>query len=197
MTAIPGNPRPTSGVACLPLFLLLAWLPAVAWAAEKGFRLEQSEVLREPGHFLVNLHIDYRLSREMLDALRYGIPLEFRVEVELRRVGWLYDPRVAQRINQRRLEYHVLSGLYQVTDLQHDTQRSFALLREALQALGNLRRLRLATQAPATDSGYRLRARADLAVDALPAPLQPHAYLHPAWQSDLPWKELPPPKKNP
>ncbi len=193
--AEPDTPAPTgTGRRVLFASLLLAVLggfPMPGAQAAGGFRLKQAEVLREPRHFLVNLRIDYHLSPEMLDTLLHGIPLQLRVEVELRRLGWLYDPLVRRLNHQRRLEYHVLRGLYQVTDLQDDTRRYFAQLREALRSLGNLRRLHLALRTPSASSNYRMRARAGLVIDALPAPLQPRAYLHPSWRTALSWRELP------
>ncbi len=167
-------------------------LAAAAGAAEPGlFRITQADTRLADGVFLLSARIDYRLSPEALEALDSGVPLfvvlDIRVERQRR---WWWNSTVARLQQRYLLLYHALSEKYVVHSLNSGAQANYRSLAEALAALGRIEDLPL-MDSNLLESGadYRVRMRAYLDIEALPAPLQPLAYLSPGWRLQSEWRQ--------
>lgn len=167
-------------------------LAAAAGAAEPGlFRITEADTRLADGVFLLSARIDYRLSPEALEALDSGVPLfvvlDIRVERQRR---WWWNSTVARLQQRYLLLYHALSEKYVVHSLNSGAQANYRSLAEALAALGRIEDLPL-MDSNLLESGadYRVRMRAYLDIEALPAPLQPLAYLSPGWRLQSEWRQ--------
>ncbi len=174
------------------LWLAGLLLAAAAGAAEPGlFRVTTAETRLADGVFLLSARIEYRLSPEALEALDSGVPLfvvlDIRVERQRR---WWWNSTVARLQQRYLLLYHALSEKYVVHSLNSGAQANYRSLAEALAALGRVEDLPL-MDSNLLDPGaeYRVRLRAYLDIEALPAPLQPLAYLSPGWRLQSEWKQ--------
>ncbi|HTT08823.1 MAG TPA: DUF4390 domain-containing protein [Gammaproteobacteria bacterium] len=171
---------------CLPLAWQIA-LPATA-RAEPGIVVEAASARVEHDIYLVDARLRYELSEEARQALESGIPLTFTVEVEFReRRSYLWDPVVADSRHFLRLEYHVLSRSYLVSDLTIKTRQSFPQLQEALDALGTIHNMAVVERNLLDpNASYQARLSARLEIESLPAPLRPAAYFQSAWRIKSP-----------
>ena len=199
------SPLPTAiatlGGALRSLLLTSAWV-WVAVASAQPFVAPQ-ESGDEPGHFEVlsaraqlsggvyflDASIAYELSAEARKALDSGVPLTFRLDVELihpRR--WWFDNEDANLRQRYQLEYHLLSERYIVINVNSGDQASFASLSAALSYLGRIEHLPL-IDAAVLDEGrdYDLRLRAVLDVEQLPGPLRLLAFWRRDWSLSSGW----------
>jgi hypothetical protein len=145
------------------------------------------------GVYHLNAVIDYRLSTEALDALHSGVPLGFRLDIEIidpRR--WWFDNEGATLQQAYQLEYHALSERYLVLNSNSGEQESFASLRAALEYLGRIDRLPLIDTAVLDDDrGYYVRLRASLDQEQFPGPLRLLAFWRRDWSIASEWYRWP------
>jgi len=172
------------------LFLLFL-LPFPGHAADGRFVVSELRTQLVDGQYLMDASIDYRFSDTAQEALHNGVPLTLEVHVQLRRKGaWIWEEDVLEIKLRYQLRYQALAELYQVTDLQSNSQQSFATQAAALSALGHLRGVALIKQADLEKGKtYRLSVKTALDIEALPLPLRPTAYLTPSWNLASEWKE--------
>lgn len=164
------------------LWLLLGLsLTAVAWAS--AFKVQNATTRLERGVYRLYAKIDYSLSQAPLDALRNGVPLTFRLQMEvLRKREWLWDETVARFSQQYKLEYHVLTRQYVVTNHYSEERKSFPDAGKALGHLGEVENLPfIDAELLEPDETYYGRLRVTLDLDGLPAPLLLVAYLSEDW----------------
>lgn len=139
--------------------------------------------------YFVSADLELVLGDDVLEALENGVPLEFVFDLRVvhpRRFMW--DREILSLRRNRRIERHALADKYVVTDETTDKRAVFGSRSDALAALGHLADI-------AVDSSAHLRAarpvsarlRAQLDVEALPAPLRPIAYLSPSWHMSSNW----------
>ncbi len=193
----------TPGGALRSLFLASAWFWLAVANAQPFVAQQSQEVDDEPGHFEVlsaraqlvggvyflDASISYELSTEARRALDSGVPLSFRLDVELihpRR--WWFDNEDANLRQRYQLEYHLLSERYIVINVNSGDQTSFASLSAALSFLGRVEHLPL-IDAAVLDEGrdYDLRLRAVLDVEQLPGPLRLLAFWRRDWSLSSGW----------
>ncbi|MCP5419435.1 MAG: DUF4390 domain-containing protein [Gammaproteobacteria bacterium] len=166
-------------------------LTTVAWAST--FKVQNATTRLERGVYKLYAKIDYTLSKAPLEALHNGVPLTFRLQMEvLRKREWLWDETVASFSQLYELEYHVLARQYVVTNHYNDERKSFPDAGSALSFLGDIRNL------PFLDAGmlqadetYYGRVRVSLDLDNLPAPLLLVAYLSEDWFLNGNWYTWP------
>lgn len=177
--------------AALPLLLLALLLCAVSAHADDG---EQVQVLSATsdtydGWHVLDADIRFAFDEELLKALEHGVQLDIDVLVEIkRRRKVLWDPVVSSHRLGFTLQHHPLTGAYVVTQPVSGTRHEFSDVRDALRFLGTIRNYHL-LNAGLLDSGARydgyIMARLD--IDALPAPLQPVAYVSRKWRAESAW----------
>lgn len=167
----------------------------MAAAADKApaFRVLWADTQRSEGIYLLDARIDYRLARNLREALHNGVRLTFEMRVEISRErDWVWDKTVAGLTQGYRLRYHALSRLYLLTSLNTGVQRSFQRLDSALARMGQVESLPLLDAALLeADMDYRARLRTSLRVDALPLPLRLRGYLLPDWKPESDWYTWP------
>ena len=172
-------------------FLLLCWSGSL-WAATE-FIIHDVQVQERQEQYLLNLLIDYRLSKVALEALSNGVPLTFELKVTVEKVdGSLWEHRPFEMTLRHQIRYHALTGLYKVVDLASGEQESFVTQDAALYALGEYTDIKLISkQQLDPEIEYRMRLRADLDIESLPLPLQPLAYFHRGWKLTSGWTQWP------
>jgi hypothetical protein len=173
------------------LLLSLCWMGSL-WAAA-DFIIHDVQVQERRDQYLLNLLIDYRLSKVALEALSNGVPLTFELKLRVEKVeGSLWEHRPFEMILQHQIRYHALTGLYRVVDLVNGEQESFVTQDAALYALGEYSNIKLINKEQLDpDAKYRMRLRADLDIESLPLPLRPLAYFHRGWKLSSGWTQWP------
>jgi hypothetical protein len=157
------------------------------------FEVREANVELSAGVYVLNAIVDYRLSSDARQALLSGVPLTFRLEVELlnkRRFWW---DNAEYALTQRwQLEYHALSERYIVQNLNSGDRASFSSLFAALNYLGTVRHFPV-IDAALVDShrDYDLRVRAVLDVEQFPGPLRLLAFWRRDWSLGSDWYRWP------
>lgn len=139
--------------------------------------------------YLVNASIDYRFSPRALEALKSGVPLTIRIDlvIEQSRDYWT-DLTVAELEQRYQIQYHALSGLYVLRNLNSGASELFSSLDLALISLGVVNDLPLIDEnLMEAEARYEIAMRAELEIDSLPAPLRPFAYVTPSWWMESDW----------
>lgn len=158
-------------------------------------RADDIAVVHVEGHgdgdsYLVNARVTIDLSPDARDALESGVPLQFAFDFEVhrpRRLMW--DRRLLVLRRACKLERHALANKYVVTDLVTHRRRVHTSIDDALESLGQLTGISLGKSAGLlAEPGLRGRLRAQLDIEALPAPLRPIAYLSPSWRLKSRWQ---------
>jgi hypothetical protein len=153
------------------------------------FEIRSASVELNSGVYFLNAWMELRLSSDAREALRSGVPLTIRVDVELlhSRRFWLDAGDAALR-QRYELEYHALTERYVVSNVNSGDQSSFATLFSALNFLGRIERLPLIDAALlADDRRYDIRMRVVLDMESLPGPLRLLAFWRRDWSISSDW----------
>lgn len=166
----------------------------VAQVDDPGFFEVRSAVAElRNGVYHLNARISYRLPTDALQALHSGVPLGFRLDIEIihpRR--WWFDNEGASLQQVYQLEYHALSERYIVLNSNSGEQQSFASLFAALDHLGRIDRLPLIDAAVLDDGrNYYVRLRASLDQEQFPGPLRLLAFWRRDWAIASEWYRWP------
>ena len=175
-------------------------LAAAGWAtvagAAGGFQLRAAHLELEDGVYRLDAGFRLVLGDTVREALRNGVPVTVMIEVEVSRPRrWVWDKELVSRRRGRRIEYHPLTERYVVTRLDgggHNLARaSFADLGAALDYAGEVHAMPVVRRARLEDGKiYRVRLRARLAIEALPAPMRLWTRVSREWQLSTPWHEM-------
>jgi hypothetical protein len=159
--------------------------------AAAEFRLTELQPRLSAGALVLAGGFELTLGPKVEEALAKGIALQVVIEVQLyKHRSWLWNQTLEERILRRQIRYHALTGQYVVNPKQADSDvaESFATLTEALRFMGALNDLTLPlAQPPDPEGDYRVRLRARLDIESLPAPLRPVAYATPSWHLNSGW----------
>jgi len=184
--------------AALVLGWLWLWLwpglaPAQADQEIPRFVVLSASVKQVQRVYQLDTRVDYQFSQEVLEALDSGVPLTLSLHIEVvRERRYLWDEVIAQLEQRFQLQYHALTKQYLVRNLNADTQANYLTLTAALTALGNISGLpMLDTTLVEAGENYRVRLRARLDIEELPAPLRPVAYISPKWRLASEWYTWP------
>ena len=166
--------------------LLLGSAPRVL-AEEIDVTSVRGKVIGE--FYFVDAEVSLELGTDAEDAVESGVPLQFVFDFEVRRPRrLLWDRKILTQRRSVRLERHALANKYVVTDLVTHQRAVHGSMTEALDALGRLSAITLGTaKALVEEPALRGRLRAQLDIEALPAPMRPIAYLSPAWHMKSKW----------
>lgn len=164
-------------------------------AATADFKVAEVHAHFANESLMLSGNLDLGLSSRVEEALAKGIPIEIVIDIRLKRHRRLmWNENIAAWSLRRRIQYHALSGQYLVmtrdTDLaaaDFDVKESFTTLQEGLKQLGVLNDLKLALAPMPTAGEYSLELRAQLDIEALPAPLRPVAYTSLSWRLNSGW----------
>ena len=157
------------------------------------FEVIEARTELRSGVYFLDATIAFRLSADAREALRSGVPLTIRLDVEFmnRRRFW-FDAEDAALRQRYQLEYHALSERYLVTNLNSGDQSSYGSILSALSSLGRIDRLPL-IDAALLDPGrdYELRLRVVLDVEQFPGPLRLLAFWRRDWSIASDWYRWP------
>lgn len=184
------SPTAKPRAAGLVLAALAAGWSAAPHAQEDPGRFEvrAAEVVERSGVYYLNALIDFDLSSDAREALRSGLPIVIRIEVEIiyPRRFWLDSE---QSLTQRyRLEYHALTERYLVVNPNSGDEQTFSSLYSALRFIGRIEELPLIdVTLLEADRRYDVRLRAVLDTDELPGPLRLLAFWRRDWSIASDW----------
>ncbi len=169
------------------LLLLGLLLPPSLHAGE--FSISDVHTHLKDNVYLLDAHVEYRLSDEALGALANGVPLTLSIYIEIQRKrNWWLDATVANLEQRFRLQFHPLSHQYVLQNLNSGAFYAFQSLMAALEAMGTLSDFPLLdAQLIAKDERYEVMLQAELDIESLPSPLRPLAYITPAWRLNSEW----------
>jgi hypothetical protein len=138
------------------------------------------------------LHVRIRYPRndEMVAALRDGVTLSYKLDVEVSRSRrfWI-DARVATVTLQRQLSYHSVSERYVARDpLGGSEQKTYPTLEEALSDLGNVEGWPILVAWQVAEEGdYTVRVRAGISQGRLTDALRVLMFWSDDWQRQSEW----------
>lgn len=160
---------------------------------EGHFEVLDARTSLRSGVYVLDATIAYRLSADSREALRSGVPLTIRLDIEfLHRRRFWFDSEDAALRQRYQLEYHAVSERYIVTNLNSGDQTSYGTLLLALSSLGKIDRLPLIDAALLDpDREYDLRLRAVLDVEQFPGPLRLLAFWRRDWSIASDWYRWP------
>lgn len=180
-----------SGIAVIrKIIYFLLLLPPGSIAGTNSISVNNADGVIIENMYTVNAKISYQLGKESRTALEHGIPLEFDIDIRIRkRRLWFWDQTLVNKTVTYRLEHQPLSGDYLVTRLDNGELEQFQNLEDVLKYVGEIRNFPL-TDASSLEMNGSLYAqiKSHLNIEALPAPLRPLAYISTDWRLSSPWQ---------
>ena len=173
--------------AASALVLLLGAM-APAMAKEAGIFIQRAQLDAKDGHEVVTADIEYRFPTVALQALDEGIPLTFRIKLQIDRIRlWGWTQSVTQVERRIQLRYQPLAKSFQVSDLGSGAVLHYASLASLLDTLSHLRGWSI-PQLPRYEESEEREATLsfEFDVESLPLPLRLLAYLSPDWNMEAP-----------
>jgi hypothetical protein len=176
------------------MFLLSSFAAGVSFAGDwELFNVNDARTTIVDGVYVVDANISLSLNRHTTEALHSGVPLEivFQVQV-LRSRNWLWNETIAAIEKHFRLSYHALSERYLVRNLGTGASSSYSSLEEALFNLGAIRELPVVPEQDISpEQKYKVRLRATILKEALPAPIRFWSYVSSRWRVTSSWYTWP------
>lgn len=184
---MPRSRSASSNFAGRVLALLLLVLGAGAEAA--GIRVESASGRMVNDIYMADVTLRYDFSKDTLEALRSGVPLTVVVEIDVNRARkYLWDATVATVRQGYRIERHALSDQLVITNLVTGNRKSFPSLDSALVGFGDIDDIPVLERKHLDPAErYKVRVRARLDIESLPAPMRPLAYLSLDWRLSSRW----------
>jgi len=172
------------------IFCVWFGLPAVAADDAPGLTIHSASTHLEKGVYLLDAQLEYVLSKVAIEALDSGVSLTFDLDIEVYKPRkWVWNDTVASLSQRYRIVYHALSKQYIVTNLNSGVQNSYASRNTALLTMGRIENIPLIDKKLLGGEGRWVRIRLSLAINELPAPLRPWAYINSDWRLKSEWFE--------
>ncbi len=154
-----------------------------------GIEIDQTETYLQDDTYYLNASIDYKFSKEAIEALEHGISLYINIEIKTEKErAFIWNKNVSKSVIRYRLDYHPLSQRYLLTELSRFTRKDFRQLSSALNSLGKISGWPLLKQEELFEKGiYHTSLRAKLDLESLPAPLIPIAFISSKWRLTSEW----------
>lgn len=168
------------------IFSLVLW-PLLSSPRLFTAHIQQAKVIEANDSIYIQTQIDYQLSPTAREALQKGIPLTWTTLLEIRKIGQLWDSKVAKQSLPYRLRFHALLNQYEILT-PDDESEMFLTLNAAMGFLGRLH----VSQPIAADllqpgHRYKLAVQCRFEREQLPVPLRPFSYLEPHWFLSSDW----------
>lgn len=179
-----------SVIDSLRLWLLaLAFMPALAWAAE--IDIGNPQLAASDDGYVLSADFKFELNPRLEEAVTKGVVLYFVADFELTRARWYWlDEKLVSRSQTYRLSYNALTRQYRLS-VGSGLHQSFPTLSDALQVLSRLRNWVVVERGEkgirAGDS-YDAALRLRLDVTQLPRPFQITALGNKDWSLASDWK---------
>jgi len=169
--------------------LALAFLPALAWAAEIDIANPQLQA-GDDGYVLA-ADFRFELNPRLEEAVAKGVVLYFVADFELTKARWYWlDEKLVSRSQTYRLSYNALTRQYRLS-VGSGLHQSFASLSDALQVLSRLRNwvvVERGEKGVRAGDTYDAALRLRLDVTQLPRPFQITALGNKDWSLASDWK---------
>lgn len=158
-------------------------------SADNGFVIRSAQLTLRDMVYHLDARIDYRLSREAVNAVKNGVPLIIAIDIRVdRKRRWWLDKELATLTQNYLLLYHALTEKYVIHNLNSGIQENYGNLDTALWSLGRIDDLPLIdANLLEADAEYGIDLRARLDIESLPAPMRPLAYISSDWQLQSDW----------
>lgn len=159
-----------------------------AWS-ENSIKITELLSSRYDNLLKVQCEIQYQLDDKVKEALRNGIEMTFKIEIELMQSKPLLLDKTQSRFNREfKVKYHALSKQFVMKVTDSDIERSFPDLYSAFYYQRYFHNAPLADLSMILkDKKYYIRARARLASEQLPLPLRIKSYLSKGWRPSSGW----------
>ncbi len=175
------------------VWLVLAGMIPLAFSATPvhahGIEINEAHTELIDDVLYLNASATIRLSEPMIDALHEGVPLDFRLRIEIIRQRDFWADDTFATLGQRyRLEYQALTQQYLIINPNSGSRHSIPTLEAALSVLGTVVRLPiLDANLLDPDARYIGRILFKLDDDALPVPLRLRSYVTTDWRMKSEW----------
>ncbi|MEA3411925.1 MAG: DUF4390 domain-containing protein [Pseudomonadota bacterium] len=145
------------------------------------------------GTYLLDVLVNYQISRALKEALTSGVHLELVIRAEvLRENAWLPDTAIVEKEFRFRLHYNALLEKYLVKNENNGDLESFSDLAAALRYSGKLLNAKLLSASRLEpEETYYCQVRAMLDQAGLSLPLRMVAFIKPVWRIKTDWYVLP------
>lgn len=180
-----GYPVNRRWISALLSLIIAFWLPTAS-GGDYSAKIGDPQWKTSEYGYSAGVQIEYRLSPTAKEALHKGVPLTWRVVIELRRPGRLWEETVYSRELRYTLQFHALLNQYAV-ETGNGGSEMFLTLSAALAFMASIS----TDMAPggenldATPLQLAVKTRFDR--EALPIPLRPMAYLDHRWFLSSDW----------
>lgn len=183
-----------SVVALVAMLAVLAGGASIAQDVlqrEGYFEVRSASTVLDDGVHELDARLQLVLSSEALEALNKSLALTIELQIQVIRVRRLYmDALQAELAVRFELKYDQVTQRYIVRNLNSGDQDSFATLYSALNNLGRVQELPVIYDTLLDpDREYRVRVRAMLQTERLPAPLRLLTFWRSQWQLQSEWFE--------
>lgn len=137
----------------------------------------------------LDAQLEYTLSQAAVTALQSGVPITFKLEVEIFQPRkWLWDKVITDHVHRYQLSYHALTQQYLVTNISSGIQNSYSGRDVAMLTMGRIHNLPLvASTALPQQTELLARLKVSLDINALPTPMRPWAYISSDWSLSSEW----------
>lgn len=161
-------------------------LPTAATAGDYSARIGYPQWQTGEGGYTAGVQIEYRLSPTAKEALHKGVPLTWRVILELRRPGPLWNETLYNRELRYTLQFHALLNQYAV-ETENAGSEMFLTLSAALAFMASIATDVAPPSANLDTAQLQLAVKTRFDREALPIPLRPMAYLDHRWFLSSDW----------
>ncbi len=175
------------------IFLIVAGItPFILFsnsAFSHGVKINKAQTELVDDVLYLDASATFELSQSMIDALHEGVPLDFRLRIEIiRQRNFWVDDTLATLGQRYRLEYQALTQQYLIINPNSGSRHSFLSLEAALSVLGAIVRLPILDGSLLTRGAhYTGRILFKLDDDALPVPLRLRSYVTSEWRMKSEW----------
>lgn len=169
------------------LIICLTLWPLLSFADSFAAQIRHAELVDNGRDFSLRAKIDYDLSPTAKEALHKGVPLTWRVQLEIRKTGWLWDSTLHKQNLPYQLRFHALLSQYEVRT-PNDESEKFLSLNAALKFMSTPQAIKpMPTEWLAADHHYILALKCQFDRESLPVPLRPFSYLDAQWFLSSDW----------
>ena len=164
-----------------------------ATAKNYAFEINYLNIAKFDDELRLDAEIDYQLNAEVKEALKNGVAMLFRVEVQIKSLRkWSWNKTVSSVTQTHMFKYHALSKQYIWENLNSGANDTFPDLDSALIHQGRITAMYIAETANLNQEyKYIVQLRSHLLTNKLPLPLRVKSYFSPKWQLSSGWYEWP------
>jgi hypothetical protein len=162
---------------------VLLFMLSMPVALASSFSVEKVDISLHQNAYLLDAHLAFNFSEEVLEAIDNGVPLTMMITVKVQQQrDMLWDKTVAEIRQVYTLRYHALSSQYIVRNLNQNNQETYISRSSAIRHLGELRALPVIQQQQLNaDKTYLVSIKPRMDIESLPAPMRPWAWFSGNW----------------